>query len=465
MAVSGRSRNRTVRQSMSFALAALLGPLLLATGAASGAPSEASSAPSVTNAMVPNVSASAARRSVPKLRQVDGGPGYYGRFSNALPSKPSYFPIGVWFESVLSQRDINLDKDVGLNTYVVLTANSNLRLLRKNGMKALLQQEEWQPSEAAGPQTAGWELDDEIDMEMGPDAGYAELLRIKRSLPADRRLRYNNFGKGVVFWETNIQARRFVNAVDIPSTDIYWFSDSNVCGFSEGGRLFAAGKRPLSSAECRRASNYGAQVKRVRSLVSPRGSKPVWTFVELAPIGALSLTPPQIRAAVWHALIAGARGITYFNHSFREPCRTQHALRDPCYARVRALVKSVNAQVKSLAPVLNAPFVYVSVEPQSGNEGNGEVGGRTLLRVCRVGRECFDYRVFFDPVRRGCVGDCARRAEEDRRPARDVQRLLRRRQRRPHLPHRRRFGLRSEATFLIHGAPTHGSGDRATSHT
>ena len=357
MALSGRSRNRTVRQSMSFALAALLGPLLLATGAASGAPSAASSAPSVTNAMVPNVSASTARRSVPKLRQVDGGPGYYGRFSNALPSKPSYFPIGVWFESVLSQRDINLDKDVGLNTYVVLTANSNLRLLRKNGMKALLQQEEWQPSEAVGPQTAGWELDDEIDMEMGPDAGYAELLRIKRSLPADRRLRYNNFGKGVVFWETNIQARRFVNAVDIPSTDIYWFSDSNVCGFSEGGRLFAAGKRPLSSAECRRASNYGAQVKRVRSLVSPRGSKPVWTFVELAPIGALSLTPPQIRAAVWHALIAGARGITYFNHSFREPCRTQHALRDPCYARVRALVKSVNAQVKSLAPVLNAPFV------------------------------------------------------------------------------------------------------------
>ena len=132
--------------------------------------------------MVPNVSASTARRSVPKLRQVDGGPGYYGRFSNALPSKPSYFPIGVWFESVLSQRDINLDKDVGLNTYVVLTANSNLRLLRKNGMKALLQQEEWQPSEAVVPQTAGWELDDEIDMEMGPDAGYAELLRIKRNL-------------------------------------------------------------------------------------------------------------------------------------------------------------------------------------------------------------------------------------------------------------------------------------------
>ena len=29
----------------------------------------------------------------PTLEWVDGGPGYYGRFSNALPSRPTYFPI------------------------------------------------------------------------------------------------------------------------------------------------------------------------------------------------------------------------------------------------------------------------------------------------------------------------------------------------------------------------------------
>ena len=70
-----------------------------------------------------------------------------------------------------------------------------------------------------------------------------------------------------------------------------------------------------------------------------------------------SITPSQIRAAVWHSLIAGARGITYFNHSFGGRCRTQHALREPCYASVRATVKATNKQIKSLAPVLNAPFV------------------------------------------------------------------------------------------------------------
>ena len=228
-------------------------------------------------------------------------------------------------------------------------------------MRAVLQQEQWRPSEAAGSQSAGWELHDEIDMQMTPTAGYAELLRLKRALPVDGRLRYNNYGKGVMFWATNAEAARYVNAVDIPSTDIYWFSDNNVCGNNEGGRLLTGGARALTDDQCHRASNYGAQVSRVRRLVSPRGSKPVWTFIEVGHPASEdhwpSITPPQIRAAVWHSLIAGARGITYFNHSFGGPCRTQHALREPCYARARATVKATNRQIKALAPVLNAPFV------------------------------------------------------------------------------------------------------------
>ena len=63
---------------------------------------------------------------------------YYGRFSHALPSDAGYFPIGVWFESVLSQADVDLDKDAGLNLYVVLTADSNMSLVRGNGMRAFV---------------------------------------------------------------------------------------------------------------------------------------------------------------------------------------------------------------------------------------------------------------------------------------------------------------------------------------
>ena len=74
--------------------------------------------------------------------------------------------------------------------------------------------------------------------------------------------------------------------------------------------------------------------------------------------GARAIAPAEVRAAVWHSLIAGARGVIYFNHSFGGPCLSHHVLRDVgCYAAVREMVKSVNAQIKTLAPVLNAPTV------------------------------------------------------------------------------------------------------------
>jgi hypothetical protein len=294
----------------------------------------------------------------PTLQRVDGGLGYHGRFSNALPTRPSFFPIAVWFASAMSQADINKDKDAGLNTYVVLTRNSNLSLLRRNGMKTVLQHEEWRPGAPTGSETVGWELHDEIDMQMSPSEGHATLQRMLNSLPADRRMRYNNFGKGVMFWESDAEARRYVNSVDLRSDDIYWFTDPHVCGGSEGGHLLAR-NRPLPEAECRRASNYGATVERMRGLVRPRGSSPVWNFVELGhPFtenDAPTITPPQVRAAVWHSLIAGARGIVYFNHSFAGRCESANILREACYAEVRALVRTVNRQVRSLAPVLNAP--------------------------------------------------------------------------------------------------------------
>ena len=171
--------------------------------------------PLVSNAAKAKVGARVARRSTPRLRPVDGGLGYYGRFTNALPSKPSYFPIGVWFESAVSQREINLDKDVGLNTYVVLTGNSNLSLVRRNGMKAILQQDEWQPSAAAGrrPPAGAPGRDRHADEYR---RGLRGVTAHQGRSPRGRTLRYNNFGKGVVFWLNNFEAGRYVNAVDLP---------------------------------------------------------------------------------------------------------------------------------------------------------------------------------------------------------------------------------------------------------
>ena len=86
MSRSGYRGRRTTRQSIGFAVAGLLGAFVVAAGAATGAPREELTAPSVSNAATASVGARAPRRSAPRLRQVDGGLGYYGRFSNALPS-------------------------------------------------------------------------------------------------------------------------------------------------------------------------------------------------------------------------------------------------------------------------------------------------------------------------------------------------------------------------------------------
>jgi len=69
---------------------------------------------------------------------------------------------------------------------------------------------------------------------------------------------------------------------------------------------------------------------------------------------------------VWSSIIHGARGIIYFNHSFGGPCETQHALRESCYAAVRAVVTTVDSQITALAPVLNAPFADGVVKGSSG---------------------------------------------------------------------------------------------------
>jgi hypothetical protein len=307
-----------------------------------------------------------------RLHNVDGDQDYYGQFSNPLPSDPTYFPIGVWLASVVSQADVNLDKDAGLNLYVALTANSNLSLVQRNGMRVILQQSEWQTNQAAinSPAVAGWAVFDEIDMQQGPDQGYTTLNNTLAKLPNDGRFRYNNYGKGVMFWETTEQAQRFVNDFQqVVSNDTYWFTDPRVSGSAEGGKLLNDG-RPLTPTQTRRAANYGYTVDRMRGLA--RRSKPIWNFVEVgwpyvetAAQGARQIQPEEIKAAVWHSIIAGAQGIIYFNHSFGGPNQSQHCLREPAYAAVRAAVRYTNQLIMRLAPVLNAPFAdgFVSASP------------------------------------------------------------------------------------------------------
>jgi hypothetical protein len=306
------------------------------------------------------------------LAQPDGGPSYYGRFTNPLSTSPDYFPIGVWGAYSQTAANRNLDADVGINLYVWaadpgfwddIAADPRFDLFGGSPDR----------NHANANHVNGWVLADEIDMQQGPGACPGQVNSIKASLPADGTARYNNYGKGIFpGWETDEQFACFVNSQDVTSDDIYWFTDPHACGSLAEGPSFFGLNRALTLAECRRASNYGYVVDRMRTLDARDGERrPIWNFVEVShPWHEPShITGSQIRAAVWHSLIAGARGIIYFQHTFElgSTCSNpHHTLRSDCHGN-RQAVKAVNAQVKAVAPVLNAPFVT------SGHSATGDV--------------------------------------------------------------------------------------------
>jgi hypothetical protein len=318
------------------------------------------------------IPAPSATPSANTLRDIDGGLDYYSKFTNPLPSTDSFFPLGVWYESIRSEDDVARDKEAGLNLYVELTGDSDTSLLGPEGPYAITsgnmsgisgqittdEADMW-----GGPGDAAWTGkypgEGDICSPSGEQCGYTIMDSLRANIP-DGMMAYTNYGKGVTFWESDAEAARFVNDYqDVVSADNYWFTDPNICGAYEGGQFY--GGRALSEADCRLAANYGSTIDRLRSLVKPEGSKPVWAFVEVGHPSDVDSTPtatgPQIRAAVWSSIIHGARGVVYFNHNFGGDCISQHVLRDSCGQEVRPDVTAVNKQVTSLAPVLNAPFL------------------------------------------------------------------------------------------------------------
>jgi hypothetical protein len=296
------------------------------------------------------------------LREVDGGPSYYARFKKSLPSDASYFPVAAWLRPAETQSQIDQYKDFGLNSLVGVECPecANEGLLRSNGIRAIIQANERTRFDDLGSEVAGWFLHDEVDMCCGPPGfdggnGYDMLDDVLAGLPDDGRFRYNNYGKGVLEWESGADAARFVNGRNGPNsyqqvvaTDYYWFTDPGARGNSRWGF----------------GSSYGDDVRRVRRLDTTDAARmPVWHVVELgwpftesAGRGGRRILPDEIRSAVWHALIAGARGINYFDHNFG-PDTPGSTILGEGYAENRAMAKAVNAQIKALAPVLNSPFV------------------------------------------------------------------------------------------------------------
>ena len=89
----------------------------------------------------------------------------------------------------------------------------------------------------------------------------------------------------------------------------------------------------------------------------------VWAVIETTALDpGHAVTPAQLRAEVWMAIIHGARGIVYFVHEFTPTFREDAIFRHP---EVVNEVAEENELIKSLATVLNSPNLSGTVTVQS----------------------------------------------------------------------------------------------------
>lgn len=374
------------------------------------------------------------------LRQIDGGPHYYASISPGSAWMDQHIMVGAWLEQPLSPQDVGDDVAMGNNIYWSLAGNPldtrdcggvqpcrvDFNVIRAAGMHASAPD----ATASSGPETVAYEGSDESDLNFGPGSagwnprgtynqascipdGSACGYTVARffytgqpasygspGYPAGRKPVTQGYGASVLFWETDAQAARFLSYSDTLSADSYWMTNQDLGLPSQGGCALlpgsatACGNRSdpngtgsdgtgsgLTTSQRALPANYAFDVTRLEQIQAVNGpSKPVTVDVETGCPGNndACTTPAAATASAWHALIAGARGIIWFQHNFGGPCvdfRTFYDGSDPsspmynCQqtpgVTLHDMVTSVTAfnhEVASLNRVLLSPFAdsYVS---------------------------------------------------------------------------------------------------------
>jgi hypothetical protein len=355
------------------------------------------------------------------LQAIDGGPRYFcshgfTQTCNAGWDSPSFFPILVFNTSMPSAGDtslINAYKNIGVNTFEVVYDNSGPGL----GSTTLLQEinqagmfviggadgsntPPWLYTEGlfgtANPDTAvGYQWCDECDNTPNTSTKIQSAATLGETVtptfncgrtgstqgmtPATltevlddfhgahgagdpSRFLLNNIGGATVVGKTcygQAHAAGYESASDVLSFDQYALTE----GWRQGPTV------PWQQY---------TDVQNVRSLATSDDlSKPIWFSMEAAdccgaPWSGVVATPALTAAEAWDGLIAGARGMLWFDYDFCSGAATNPvgcgygtARGSPLtgsssggaytFAQLQSQVGETDGLVKLLAPILNSP--------------------------------------------------------------------------------------------------------------
>jgi hypothetical protein len=311
-------------------------------------------------------------------------PAYWSKWSNGPSTADTWFPLAAWqahidtsFGGVVSPySDLGAGlADAGMNvidgtwdwlestgpSYVSRAIALNMKVIASGPDMSYLQSN---PSHDSA--IIGWQTGDEFDMNrsnenapFGPNSPttvHNAYLTGKTQDPT--RPQNINFGKptGGGFYTANGgydtgsqlgDLTLYQQSADMTSIDYYWYTD------------------PWESTHG--AYLYGISLDTERYYARRSDpNKPVWMFVETSrpwDISSPAITPAQMEAAIWNSIVHGARGIVYFNHDFGAGTGSSSGelgvWSASYYDRttgdaIIAKLKTVNARIMGLAPVLNS---------------------------------------------------------------------------------------------------------------
>jgi hypothetical protein len=237
-----------------------------------------------------------------------------GTFRNGFPADTGFFPIGVWLQS--PERAPRYQA-MGINTIVGLyegPTEAQLAELAKHGMFAIAEQNDIALGSVNGAVIKGWMQADEPDNaqpigngQYGPCIAVAEVARRSRTMKARDPTRpvLLNFGRGVAdeSWPGRGACTGDLDYYDaaIAGADILAFDIYPV-----------ASDTPHVRGRLEYVARGIANLKRRAA-----GGQAIWGVIETTAIEARQhVTPAELRAEIWMALIHGATGIVYFVHEW-----------------------------------------------------------------------------------------------------------------------------------------------------
>jgi len=294
-----------------------------------------------------------------ELSQIDGGPNYFSKFNGNSGWLNDRILLGGWSEQPQTSAEVGYDVAMGNNIYWNLSGGSvSYNIIRAVGMHVVAP---FSQSDT-GSETVGWLGTDEPDLRLGPGSGPFDIktdhcITSTRcgytaarffytgepssigtlTYPIDGRVVLTGYGKGVLQFESPSEAVPFLQWSDILGADEYWFTDTNAYGSFWGAcqaapnSIACTNGKGFTPAQAQLAANYEANVTKLRSLQMLNGaSKPIVADIETGcPFNNdKCVTSAQFTAAAWHALIAGARGIVWFQHNFSGPCQDFRTFQD-----------------------------------------------------------------------------------------------------------------------------------------